>query len=325
MGGKNSVEENHLKTKYPKIRFIGITSGKLRRYFDIRNLFDVANVIAGFFESLFLLIKLRPDAIFSKGGYVAVPICFAGFFLRIPVIIHESDFSLGLANRMIERIARVVCTSFPKKIKEGKEWKYDVTGLPINEVLFLGSKERFEKRTGFTDDLPKMLVMGGSSGASFINQLIWENLNTLLEHIQIVHVYVQGTPPVGSIGRKNYLPINMVYQDVLSDLYAGCDFMLSRCGATSLFEAMSVNIPVIGIPLPLSQSRGDQIENSKFFSKFGALQVLEQDKFTKEEMIKKIIAFSKDKRLQNEMKTIIPRFSGKDSSLKVAKVIMRFL
>ncbi len=286
---------------------------------------DLFKVVAGFFESFALLRKLKPDVIFSKGGFVVVPVCFSGFLLRIPVVCHESDFSLGLANKMVEKIASVVCLSFPKKIKEGKEWKYEITGLPINEVLLRGSKENFFKRTGFTEDLPKMLVMGGSGGAKFINDLIWENLDTLTQHLQIVHIYVQGNLPFGSVNKTNYLPIEKVTQDVLADLYAGSDFMLSRCGATSLFESMTVNIPVIGIPLPLSQSRGDQIENAKYFSRFGALQVMGQDKFTKEDMIKKIIAFSKDSRLQNEMRTIIQRFGTKDASLKVSKVIMRFL
>lgn len=261
------------------IPYYGISSGKLRRYFDIKNFSDPFRVIKGFFEAKTLLKKLKPDVVFSKGGFVTVPVVMAAKKLHIPVIIHESDMTPGLANKLSIPSASKVCCNFPETIKHLPEGKAVLTGSPIREELFQGDRREGLRLCEFTEDKPVLLIIGGSLGSVAINNAIRDNLDALLEKYQIIHLCGRNNLDQRLLEKKGYQQFEYVKKE-LKHYFACADVVVSRAGANAICELLALRKPNILIPLGLDASRGDQILNAKSFEKQGYSYVIQEKDVT---------------------------------------------
>jgi UDP-N-acetylglucosamine--N-acetylmuramyl-(pentapeptide) pyrophosphoryl-undecaprenol N-acetylglucosamine transferase len=289
IGGVNGMEQAMIAEI--DVPFVAITCGKLRRYFSWKNFVDFFKVPVGIIQSLAILLKFRPDVIFCKGGFVSFPVAVAGWMLRIPVVLHESDVSPGLANSLCARFASVICVSFEESKKYfGKKKKTVVTGNPVRRELIYADKEAGLEFLHFTPALPVVLIMGGSSGAEFINKLAWRNLEYLLQHYQIAHLcgrnnvqlsneLLQHLKPEHHKNLSRYRAFEFL-ENELKDVYAAADVIVSRAGAISLAELDFFEKPVILIPLGTAASRGDQILNAEVFAKDHLAKVLHEGEFS---------------------------------------------
>ena len=269
------------------ITYYGISSGKLRRYHDWKNFTDPFRVIKGFAEANQLLKHIKPDVVFSKGGFVSVPVVMAAARQHIPSIIHESDMTPGLANKLAIPFATKVCCNFPETLNYLPDGKAVHTGSPIREELFSGNRERGFEFTGFDSNKPVILIMGGSIGSKFINNAVWESLDTLLESFQIVHLVGKGNINKDLSGKTGYQQYEFVNEQ-LNDVFAITDLMISRAGANSISEILALKIPNILIPLSAAASRGDQILNAESYEKQGFSTVLQEETLTSELLINSV-------------------------------------
>ncbi len=273
IGSKNGIEKDLIEKI--GIPYYGISSGKLRRYFDLKNFTDPFRVLKGFSEARKLLKTIRPDAVFSKGGFVSVPVVRAAAALRIPVITHESDMTPGLANRLSIPAAQKVCCNFPETLANLPEGKAVLTGCPIREELYRGSREKALAFTGLSGQKPVLMVTGGSLGAKAVNEAVRAALPQLLPRFDIVHLC--GTGKADSTHtEEGYLQYEYISEE-MADLFALADIVISRAGANAICEISALAIPNILIPLPLGASRGDQILNARSFEKQGFSFVLEEE------------------------------------------------
>lgn len=261
------------------VPYYGISSGKLRRYLDIKNLTDPLRVVKGFFEAKKLLKKLRPDVVFSKGGFVSVPVVLAAKTLRIPAIIHESDMTPGLANKLAIPSAWRVCCNFPETLQYLPDGKAVLTGSPIRKELLTGSRSAGLSLCGFTDDKPVILIIGGSTGSKFINDTIRALLDDLLAHYQIIHLCGKGNLDESLNTKKGYAQFEYAVSE-LRDMFAAADLVISRAGANSICELLALHKPNILIPLSAAASRGDQILNARSFEKQGFSYVIEEEQLS---------------------------------------------
>ena len=266
------------------VPYYGISSGKLRRYFDLKNFTDPFLVIKGYFEAKKILKKLHPNVVFSKGGFVTVPVVIAAKKLHIPVIIHESDMTPGLANKLSIPSASKVCCNFPETIEHLPKGKAVLTGSPIRQELFQGRKETGLKLCGFQADKPVLLIIGGSLGSVAINNAIRNNLDELLKTYQIIHLCGRGNLDQSLDTRKGYRQFEYVKDD-LKHYFACADVVVSRAGANAICELLALRKPNVLIPLGLNASRGDQILNAKSFEKQGYSYVLQEEDVTSETLL----------------------------------------
>lgn len=269
------------------ITYYGISSGKLRRYHDWKNFTDPFRVIKGFSEANQLMKHIKPDVVFSKGGFVSVPVVMAAARQHIPAIIHESDMTPGLANKLAIPFASKVCCNFPETMQYLPDGKAVHTGSPIRKELFSGNKEAGLEFTGFSADKPVILIMGGSIGSRFINNAVWASLDTLLEKFQIVHLVGKGNINNDLVGRAGYKQYEFISEQ-LNDIFAMTDLMISRAGANSISEILALKIPNILIPLSAAASRGDQILNAASYEKQGFSTVLQEEELTGELLVSSV-------------------------------------
>ncbi|MCX6117047.1 MAG: undecaprenyldiphospho-muramoylpentapeptide beta-N-acetylglucosaminyltransferase [Proteobacteria bacterium] len=262
------------------IKFFRVSSGKLRRYFSWENLKDIFKVLLGFFQAIALISRLRPDAVFSKGGFVAVPVCLAAKVLGIPVVSHESDYSPGLANRIIAKFARKLLYSFPETKNFLPESKSERVDTPIRAELLKGDRNRGLSLCGFSSSLPVLLFMGGSQGAQRLNDALFELLPEIVDQFQIVHLSGKGKSI--PFTHRHYKSFEFLGNE-LPDVFAATDFVVCRAGANSIFEMLALKIPMLLIPLEIG-SRGDQILNAKSFESRGWALTLSELKLSKESL-----------------------------------------
>ena len=258
------------------ITYYGISSGKLRRYKSWKNLTDPFRVIAGYFQSRKLIRKIKPDIVFSKGGFVSVPVVLAASHKHIPVIIHESDMTPGLANKIALRGATKICCNFPETVKLLPADKAVLTGTPIRRELLNGSRDAGFAFTGLSDDKPILLMMGGSTGSRAVNAGLRSALPQLLKEFHVIHLCGKGNLD-STLAQPGYIQYEYI-SDELKDLFAISDIVLSRAGANAICELLSLKKPNILVPLPAAVSRGDQILNANSFKKQGFSYVLEEEK-----------------------------------------------
>jgi UDP-N-acetylglucosamine--N-acetylmuramyl-(pentapeptide) pyrophosphoryl-undecaprenol N-acetylglucosamine transferase len=282
IGSYKGIEKSLIEAE--GIPYYGIATGKLRRYLDLKNFSDPFRVIKGYFEARKLMKKLKPDIVFSKGGFVSVPVVFAASARHIPVIIHESDMTPGLANRLSIPKASKVCCNFPETLKNLPEGKAVVTGTPIREELRNGSKEKGLSFTGLSANKPVILVMGGSLGAVNVNNHVREALPELLMKYQVVHLCGKGHLDESLKTLEGYRQYEYIKKE-LPDLFAMADLIISRAGANAICEISALSIPNLLIPLSAQASRGDQILNARSFEKQGYSLVLEEEELTKESLL----------------------------------------
>ena len=258
------------------IPYRGISSGKLRRYFDLKNFTDPFRVLKGFGEAASIIKEFQPDVVFSKGGYVSVPVVRAAGMKHIPVVIHESDMTPGLANKLSYGAASKICCNFPETFSLLPEEKAVLTGSPIRAELLSGDREKARELTGFTPDKPVLLVIGGSLGSRAVNEAVRRDLPLLLEEFSVLHLCGKGNLDESLMDTKDYLQFEYVSEE-LKDYFALADIMVSRAGANSICEILALRKPNVLIPLSAKASRGDQILNAQSFEKQGYSLVLEEE------------------------------------------------
>lgn len=279
IGSYNGIERRLIEAA--GIPYDGISSGKLRRYFDVKNFSDPLRVLKGYAESLKLIRKYKPDVLFSKGGFVAVPVVLAAKHYKVPVIIHESDMTPGLANKICIPSAKKVCCNFPETLKYLPEDKAVLTGSPIREELLSGDRLSGLQYAHLSADLPVILVIGGSLGSVTVNQAVRSILPELLKKFQVIHICGKGNLDESLIGTKGYVQYEYVDKP-LRHLFAAADLVISRAGANSICEILALRKPNILIPLSAAASRGDQILNAKSFAAQGFSTLLQEEDLTAE-------------------------------------------
>ena len=277
IGSTDGIEKTLIEAQH--IPYYGISSGKLRRYFSLKNFTDPFRVLKGFSEASHLMKTLRPDIVFSKGGFVSVPVVLAAKRHHIPVICHESDLTPGLANKLSMPSATKICCNFPETLSYLPKEKAVLTGCPIRKELLEGSKKAALTLTGFTSTKPVLMVMGGSLGAAAINQAIRASLPDLLKTWQIIHLCGKGKLDQSLTSQKGYIQYEYIQKE-LPDLFALCDLVISRAGANAICELLALRKPALLIPLSAQASRGDQILNARSFERQGFSKVLEEESLT---------------------------------------------
>lgn len=266
------------------ISYYGISSGKLRRYFDPKNFTDPFKVLKGFSEAKRLMKRLKPDIVFSKGGFVSVPVVLAAKMCGIPAIIHESDMSPGLANKLCIPAATKVCCNFPEAAEHLPASKAVLTGTPIRQELLHGSRENALHFTGLSSDKPVIMIIGGSLGAVAVNEAVRSILPELLKTFQVVHLCGKGKLDPTLNNLNGYVQYEYIKQE-LPDLFALADLVISRAGANAICEISALKKPNLLIPLSARASRGDQILNARSFEKQGFSLVMEEEEITNEKLL----------------------------------------
>lgn len=269
------------------IPYYGISSGKLRRYFDPKNFSDPFRVLKGFGQAKKLLKELKPDVVFSKGGFVTVPVVIAAKQCKIPAIIHESDMTPGLANKLCIPSAAKVCCNFPETVSSLPENKAVLTGTPIRQELMEGDKEAAREFCGFTDEKPVLMVIGGSLGAASINENIRKILPDLLKEFQVVHLCGKGKMDESLQNTEGYVQYEYIKKE-LPDLFALADIVISRAGANAICELNALKKPNLLIPLSAKASRGDQILNARSFERQGFSMVMEEEEISDKTLLNSI-------------------------------------
>lgn len=300
------------------IKYFPITAGKLRRYFDLKNFTDIARIIKGFGQSLKTIKKIRPDIIFSKGGFVSTPVVWAAHLCKVPVVIHESDITPGLANKLSTPFANKVCYAFPETSKYIQKKEAYMTGIPIRKELFNGNVNQGMKMCDFAAGKPILLVMGGSQGSKFINDTVRAGLKELMSIFQVCHICGKGAIDNALRGVKGYKQFEYVTEEQ-PHLFAMADVVVSRAGATTLFELLALKKPNLLIPLSRRASRGDQILNAESFKKQGFSYVLYEDDMNIASFLEATLKVYKSRgEIISKMKTS----NQGNSTMKVIDVIM---
>lgn len=284
--GSHDGIEKKLMEDY-QIPYYAISTGKLRRYFDPKNFSDPFRVIKGYSEAKRILKTLQPDVVFSKGGFVSVPVVRAAAALKIPCIIHESDMTPGLANKLCIPVATKVCCNFPETLQNLPSQKAVLTGSPIREELTKGNKFKAMEICHFSSGKPIVLVIGGSLGASGVNKLVRDALPQLLEDFQVAHICGKDKVDNLLLTTPGYKQFEYVKED-LKDLFAMADVVISRAGANAICELLALRKPSLLIPLPATSSRGDQILNAKSFEAQGFSMVADEDELTPFTLVEKV-------------------------------------
>ena len=290
IGGKNSVEQE-LVSGIPGVKYYSVAVGKLRRYLDIKNFSDPFRVLKGIAQATAIIRKIKPNVVFSKGGFVSVPVVYGAKLNGVPVVTHESDLTPGLANKLCKPFASAQCCTFPEAVKYSKG-KGVHTGTPIRPEVLSGNRENGLKRFGFHDSLPVLMVVGGSSGAQAINECVREALPELTQTFQVLHLCGKGNLNSSLEGAQNYTQCEYLNEE-MADAYACSDVLISRAGSNALCEILALRKPALLIPYPASASRGDQILNAQSFEKRGLAKVLMQENMTEDtltEAIRNLIA-----------------------------------
>lgn len=286
IGSYEGMEKQLIEAQ--NIPYYGISSGKLRRYFDWKNFSDPFKVLKGYGQAIRLLKKMKPDVVFSKGGFVSVPVVLAAKHCKIPAIIHESDITPGLANKLAIPAAKKVCCNFPETLKYLPAEKAVLTGSPIRQELLSGNAASAVSYCGFTGrNLPVILIIGGSSGSKVVNQAVRSILPSLLDRFSVIHLCGKGNLDESLNGTDGYAQFEYANKE-LTDMFALADFVISRAGANSICELLALRKPNILIPLSAAASRGDQILNAKSFEAQGYSYVIEEENLN-DETLKKAI------------------------------------
>ena len=315
VGTEKGMEADRMRAE-PGVIYHAVQSGKLRRYFSWQNFTDPFRVIAGAFQSAHLMGRLKPDVVFSKGGFVAVPVVFGAWLHRIPVLCHESDLTPGLANRMCKPFARRFATTFPE-CAQALGTKAEMTGTPLRRELFSGSREKGLQLLGFDGRKPVLLMMGGSSGARSVNEALRAALPALTLSFDVAHICGKGNLDPALEGTPGYTQLEFLTEE-LPDVLASADLVLSRAGANALCEFQALGRPMLLVPYPKGAGRGDQILNARSLEKRGLCRVLLQENMTPETLTKAVKDTWKDRdRLTEALKKAPPA----DGTARVLELI----
>lgn len=319
IGSKKGIEREMIESQLPNIHYHAISSGKLRRYISWENIKDIFKVLKGIFDARKALKKEKPDLLFSKGGFVSVPVVIAAKTLKIPTIIHESDLTPGLANKISLKFAKKIYTTFEDTLQYLPSDKADFVGATVREDLKTGNKNRGYQLTKFNDNKKILLVMGGSSGSKKLNDMIRQNLDALLKSYQVIHLTGKGLLDEKLIDKEGYTQFEFVKDD-LTDLLAITDTVISRAGSNAIYEFLALRIPMLLIPLGLDQSRGDQIDNAKNFESKGFGRTIPEDTLTEQQLMEQLndIEMNRDA-IVDQMQTYKESYTRQDLFHKIIK------
>lgn len=296
------------------IAYHAIRTGKLRRYFDWQNFLDLFNVTIGILQCFFLLLRLRPKAIFSKGGYVALPPVVAAGILRYPVVIHESDRTPGLTTRLSKRFATKICVAFQNATAFFDEKKVYWTGLPVRDAVFTADPKAGQTFLGYSGERPILLVFGGSLGAAFLNDFVREQVHQgRLDAYDVVNICGKGKldPAMKAANYRQYEQLGEEFLPIMKAAHV----VITRGGATSLFELLAMKKPPIVVPLSKQSSRGDQIHNAAYFTALGVAYTIEEEAVTWEAM-KALLEL-----VEAERQTLVERIEQLEFEQATQKVI----
>jgi len=302
-------------------RHVAISTGKLRRYVSLRNITDLFGIVAGFFQSLAILRRERPDILFSKGGFVSVPPVLAAWMLRIPSITHESDATAGLATRINARCALHTCIPFPEaaaSYPRRLQGHLVVTGVPSRLSRKGCDANRARAKFALTEDKPVVVVLGGSQGALQINELVWDQLDQLLRFAQVVHQ--TGPATYRTIEKRGYRCVPFIGEE-LGDLLSAATLVVSRAGATALADFMEMEVAMLLIPLGLGESRGDQIENARRLERYGAAWVLDGNTVEQGTFTDAVRKLSSHAIVRNELVSRAKALHAADAAERIAHLI----
>ena len=308
IGTKAGIERTLIEPM-PSVKYHAVSSGKLRRYFDLKNFTDPFRVIAGAFQSFSIIRKLRPNIVFSKGGFVSVPVVIGAALCRVPVVMHESDITPGLANKLCKPFAKAVCTTFPECAKllgdKGLE-----TGTPLRETIFSGSRERGLALAGFDGKKPILMMIGGSLGAQSVNAVLREALPAITAKFDVLHVCGKGNLAPELEGVSGYRQFEYL-SDELPDAFACADIMLSRAGSNSLSELLALHKPALLIPY--HSGRGDQLLNANSLKARGLAHVMVQSELTAQSLPPALDALWEDRTLLIQRMDALPSADGRQA------------
>lgn len=302
IGSKNGIEREMIESQLPEIKYYPISSGKLRRYISLENAKDVFKVLKGILDARKVLKIEKPDLLFSKGGFVSVPVVIAAKSLNIPTIIHESDLTPGLANKIALKFAKKIYTTFEETLNYLPKEKADFIGATIREDLKNGNAHNGYQLTGFNENKKVLLVMGGSLGSKKLNSIIRENLDALLQQYQVIHLTGKGLKDA-QVKKSGYIQYEFVKED-LTDLLAITDTVISRAGSNAIYEFLTLRIPMLLVPLGLDQSRGDQIDNANHFADKGYAKAIDEEQLTAQILLQELNEMEQERtRIINNMKS----------------------
>ncbi len=282
--GSRAGIENELITGIP---FYSISSGKLRRYFSWQNFVDPFRVVWALLESLFLIARIRPDVVFSKGGFLAVPVVLAAWLLRVPVICHESDVTPGLANKISFPFTDTICVNFAETAALVSRDQVVVTGTPLRTSLLKGCASRGRRFLGFAEDKPVLLIFGGSLGATRINAQVRSVIGLLSERYAVIHITGAGNIDESLLAMPGYVQKAFLNEE-FGDVLAAANLVIARAGANTIYELLALRKPHILIPLSGTASRGDQLVNARIFEKGGFSVVIQETELSDELFIERI-------------------------------------
>ena len=292
IGSYNGIEKELIEQF--AVPYHGISTGKLRRYFSVQNFTDPFRVLKGMNEAKKLVKILKPDIIFSKGGFVSVPVVLAAKRRHVPAIIHESDMTPGLANKLTLPAATKVCCNFLETLEHLPEGKAVLTGSPIRQELLTGDKYKAREFLHFTSDKPVIMVVGGSLGAVAVNEAVRQILPELLKSFQVIHLCGRGKVDASLSGLEGYAQFEYIKEE-LRHLFALTDLVISRAGANAICELLALHKPNLLIPLSANASRGDQILNARSFERQGFSVVLEEEELDHTILLNAIQALYKNR------------------------------
>ena len=316
IGSYNGMEKKLIEDY--DIPYYGISTGKFRRYFDLKNFTDPFRVLKGYGEARKILKEICPDIVFSKGGFVTVPVVRAASSLKIPCVIHESDMTPGLANKIAMRGATKICCNFPETLKYLPKDKAVLTGSPIRHELLLGNKPAGLKLCGFNTSKPIILVVGGSTGAVKVNNAVRAILPELLKKYQVVHLCGKGKTDASLNGIDGYIQFEYI-SDQMRDLFAISDIVISRAGANAICELLALRKPNILIPLSANASRGDQILNANSFKEHGYSSVMTEEEITPEKLLAAVYDLYKNRQKYIDAMDSSPQSEAIDKIMSLIK------
>ena len=321
IGSKEGIEKDIIGQAFPELPFHSISSGKLRRYFSMKNFTDPFRVLAGISQALSIMRRVKPIVVFSKGGFVSVPVVMAAKLSGIPVVSHESDVTPGLANKLSLPFASHIFTVFKQTLNHLPAEKSTCTGSIIRPALFEGKKEKGLAMCGFQNGKETILIMGGSQGSKFINDAVRANMVQLLKDHNIIHLCGKGHIDEALVDMPGYKQFEYVTTE-LPDLLHASDYIVSRAGSNSIFEFLALKKPMLLIPLSLEKSRGDQILNAKLFFEQGIAEVLQEEELnnrsfmkametlkTHKESLIKNMSLAESPKTPNEMVELITQYA----------------
>lgn len=303
IGSHDGIEKELIGERFPNVTYHAIQSGKLRRYFSMKNFTDPFRVGIGLLQARRIIRKLKPELIFSKGGFVSVPVALAGQMAKVPVVVHESDVTPGLANKLAVPFATHVFTVFEKTLHYVPKVKATCSGAVIRPELFTGNKKNGLKAVGFSGQKPVLIIMGGSQGSKLVNDAVRKELTEITQVFDVIHLCGKGHLDHPLTSFSGYKQFEYVTTE-LPDLLAASDFAVSRAGSNAIFELLALEKPMLLIPLSAAQSRGDQILNANFFKSLGLANVVEEEALTNKSLASELFQLKQDETELRKQMTI---------------------